>query len=80
MGRNRRTVDRVMRFVTEANFRHAKFAARLIACMKNANTLCEQVVEASLSGLQCKPNFTDWEHSLSRILWKRYLQRSWLHI
>lgn len=45
---HRRTVDRVMRFVTEANFRHAKFAARLIACMKDADTLCGQVVEASL--------------------------------
>ena len=44
----RRTVDRVMRFALEANFRHAKFAARLITCMKNADKLCADIVEVSV--------------------------------
>ncbi|KAI0336697.1 hypothetical protein GY45DRAFT_1315302 [Cubamyces sp. BRFM 1775] len=43
---DKRTVDRVMRFVMEPNARHAKFAARLIACMRNAEELCEQVIES----------------------------------
>ena len=34
-----------MRFVMEANPRHAKFASRLITCMKNGEQLCTQVVE-----------------------------------
>lgn len=44
---SRRTVERVMRFVMESHPRHAKFAARLIACMRNAEELCAQVVDVS---------------------------------
>ncbi|CDO77959.1 hypothetical protein BN946_scf184971.g9 [Trametes cinnabarina] len=48
---DKRTVERVMRFVMESNARHAKFAARLIACMRNAERLCEQVIEAIADNL-----------------------------
>ena len=34
-----------MRFVMDSNPRHAKFAARLVACMKDSGNLCEQVIE-----------------------------------
>ena len=34
-----------MRFVMDENPRHAKFASRLIVCMKNGEQLCTQVVE-----------------------------------
>ncbi|KAI0634818.1 armadillo-type protein [Trametes polyzona] len=48
---DKRTVERVMRFVMESNPRHAKFAARLIACMKNPEELCSQVVESIADSL-----------------------------
>ena len=46
---DRRTVDRVVKFAKESsNTRHAKFAARLLPCMKNAEQLCEEVVEVRI--------------------------------
>ncbi|KAI8986667.1 armadillo-type protein [Trametes punicea] len=48
---DKRTVERVMRFVMESNARHAKFAARLIACMRNSEELCGEVVESIADGL-----------------------------
>ncbi|KAI0646530.1 armadillo-type protein [Trametes meyenii] len=48
---DKRTVERVMRFVMDSNARHAKFAARLIACMRNADDLCEEVVESIADSL-----------------------------
>ncbi|EMD34698.1 hypothetical protein CERSUDRAFT_116889 [Gelatoporia subvermispora B] len=42
---DKRTVERVMRYVRGSNARHAKFAARLLATLKNADELCSQVVE-----------------------------------
>ncbi|KAJ3001786.1 hypothetical protein NUW54_g6212 [Trametes sanguinea] len=48
---DKRTVERVMRFVMESNARHAKFAARLIACMRNAERLCEQLVDSIADNL-----------------------------
>ncbi|KAH9849574.1 armadillo-type protein [Lenzites betulinus] len=49
---DKRTVERVMRFVMDANPRHAKFAARLIAFSRNAEELCEQVVESISDSLR----------------------------
>ncbi|KAI0824810.1 armadillo-type protein [Trametes gibbosa] len=49
---DKRTVERVTRFVMDANPRHAKFAARLIACSRNAEQLCEQVVESIADSLE----------------------------
>ncbi|GBE89081.1 armadillo-type protein [Sparassis latifolia] len=49
---DKRTMERVMRFVMESNHRHAKFAARLLAYSKNSEGLCEQVVESIADGLQ----------------------------
>ena len=49
MWHDRRTVERAMRFVMEANPRHAKFAARLIACMKDSEKLCAQIVEVRVA-------------------------------
>ncbi|OSD08806.1 hypothetical protein PYCCODRAFT_1380708 [Trametes coccinea BRFM310] len=48
---DKRTVERVMRFVMESNARHAKFAARLIARMRNADQLCEQMVASIADNL-----------------------------
>ncbi|KAI0747029.1 armadillo-type protein [Daedaleopsis nitida] len=48
---DKRTVDRVKKYVMEANPRHAKFAARLMACMKNAENLCGEVVESIAENL-----------------------------
>ncbi|CCM05112.1 uncharacterized protein FIBRA_07319 [Fibroporia radiculosa] len=49
---DRRTADRVMRFVLQSNIRHAKFSARLLTCFKNAEELCGQVVDTIAEGLQ----------------------------
>ncbi|EIW55568.1 uncharacterized protein TRAVEDRAFT_73422 [Trametes versicolor FP-101664 SS1] len=49
---DKRTVERVMRFVMESHPRHAKFAARLIACMRNAEELCAQVVDSIADSLE----------------------------
>ncbi|PIL27726.1 hypothetical protein GSI_10879 [Ganoderma sinense ZZ0214-1] len=49
---DKRTVERVMRFVMDANPRHAKFASRLIVCMKNGEQLCTQVVESIADDLE----------------------------
>ncbi|KAI0698060.1 armadillo-type protein [Cerioporus squamosus] len=49
---DKRTVERVLRFAMESNTRHAKFAARLLSCMKNAEELCEQVVESITDELE----------------------------
>ncbi|KAI0371302.1 hypothetical protein BV20DRAFT_1120710 [Pilatotrama ljubarskyi] len=48
---DKRTVERIMRFVMDSNPRHAKFAARLIACMRNSEELCIQVVESIADNL-----------------------------
>lgn len=45
----RRTIDRLMRFVMSQNHRSAKFSARLLTALKNAEELCEQVVNVSPS-------------------------------
>ncbi|KZP25702.1 ARM repeat-containing protein [Athelia psychrophila] len=42
---DKRTLDRVMRYVLDTNARHAKFAARLFAFSKNRDELCAEVVE-----------------------------------
>ncbi|TBU45152.1 armadillo-type protein [Dichomitus squalens] len=49
---DKRTVERVLRFVLEANPRHAKFAARLVACMSDSEKLCTQVVESIADSLE----------------------------
>ncbi|KAI0777199.1 hypothetical protein BD413DRAFT_514292 [Trametes elegans] len=49
---DKRTVERVMRFVMESNPRHAKFAARLIVYMRNSEELCNQVVESIADALE----------------------------
>ncbi|TFK86665.1 hypothetical protein K466DRAFT_492369 [Polyporus arcularius HHB13444] len=49
---DKRTVERVVRFAMESNTRHAKFAARLLACLKNAEEVCEQVVESITDELE----------------------------
>ncbi|OBZ77502.1 Sister chromatid cohesion protein pds5 [Grifola frondosa] len=43
---DKRTTERVMRFVMDSNYRHAKFAARILACSKNAEDLCGEVVDS----------------------------------
>ncbi|KAH9928578.1 armadillo-type protein [Amylocystis lapponica] len=48
---DKRTVERVMRYVMSPNARHAKFSARLISCLKNAEELCGQIVDAIAEGL-----------------------------
>lgn len=45
---DKRTIERVLRFAMESNERHAKFAIRLIMCMKNAEVMCDQVVEVTI--------------------------------
>ncbi|OCH91293.1 hypothetical protein OBBRIDRAFT_792457 [Obba rivulosa] len=49
---DKRTVERVMRYVRGSNVRHAKFAARLLAALRNAEELCGQVVETIADNLQ----------------------------
>ncbi|RPD56961.1 hypothetical protein L226DRAFT_491089 [Lentinus tigrinus ALCF2SS1-7] len=49
---DKRTVERVVKFAMESNPRHAKFAARLLPHMKNAEQLCEQVVESITDELE----------------------------
>lgn len=41
----RRTTERVMRFVLEANHRHAKFSARLLAKSRNSEDICADIVD-----------------------------------
>ncbi|KAH9941134.1 armadillo-type protein [Epithele typhae] len=43
---DKRTVDRVLRFVNDANERHAKFATQLVVRLKNSEALCEQLIES----------------------------------
>ncbi|KAI0790526.1 armadillo-type protein [Abortiporus biennis] len=43
---DKRTIERVRRYVMEENLRHAKFAARILAFTKNREELCNEVVEA----------------------------------
>ncbi|KAH7926273.1 hypothetical protein BV22DRAFT_1128351 [Leucogyrophana mollusca] len=43
---DKRTSERVMRFVLDSNPRHAKFAARFLACSKDREELCTEVVES----------------------------------
>ncbi|KZT28070.1 hypothetical protein NEOLEDRAFT_1130032 [Neolentinus lepideus HHB14362 ss-1] len=43
---DKRTTERLMRFVRQSNHRQAKFAARLLACSKNATELCGEVVDS----------------------------------
>lgn len=45
----RRTTERVMRYVSEANPRHAKYAARLLAFSKKREELCTTVVEVDFT-------------------------------
>ncbi|KAF7975521.1 hypothetical protein HWV62_9337 [Athelia sp. TMB] len=45
----KRTLDRVMRYVLDTNARHAKFSARLLAFSKDRDELCAEVVE-TISG------------------------------
>ncbi|KAI0938430.1 hypothetical protein AcW1_001836 [Taiwanofungus camphoratus] len=48
---DKRTIDRLMRFVMSQNHRSAKFSARLLTALKNAEELCEQVVNSIARGL-----------------------------
>ncbi|KAI0064905.1 cohesin-associated protein Pds5 [Artomyces pyxidatus] len=41
---DKRTAERVMRFVLDSNHRHAKFSARLLAKSKNSDETCAEVV------------------------------------
>ncbi|TFK49359.1 hypothetical protein OE88DRAFT_1646400 [Heliocybe sulcata] len=41
---DKRTTERLMRFVHQSNPRHAKFAARLLTCSKNSSELCSEVI------------------------------------
>ncbi|KAI0689173.1 armadillo-type protein [Cytidiella melzeri] len=42
---DKRTLERLQRFTRESSYRHAKFAARLLACTKNHEEICARVVE-----------------------------------
>src|ERR1700722_7598216 len=46
---HRRTTDRIMRFATGSNHRHAKFASRIFACAKSQAERCLQIVNVSTS-------------------------------
>ncbi|EGO03586.1 hypothetical protein SERLA73DRAFT_46084 [Serpula lacrymans var. lacrymans S7.3] len=48
---DRRTTERIMRFVLESNPRHAKYAARLLALSKDRDALCTEVVESIADNL-----------------------------
>jgi sister-chromatid-cohesion protein PDS5 len=45
MSCNRKTNERIMRYVLESRPRHAKFAVRLLACSRNSDEVCTQIVE-----------------------------------
>ena len=44
---DKRTLDRLRRFVMDSNPRHAKFAARVMACTTSRDDLCSVVVEVN---------------------------------
>ena len=44
----RRTHERIMRYVMDSNYRHAKFAARLLALSKDSESVCTDVIEVTL--------------------------------
>ncbi|KAF9818035.1 hypothetical protein IEO21_02996 [Rhodonia placenta] len=48
---DKRTSERVSRFVMSSHARHAKFAARIMTCMKDSEDLCVQVVETMADAL-----------------------------
>ncbi|TCD68846.1 hypothetical protein EIP91_009560 [Steccherinum ochraceum] len=48
---DKRTHERIMRFVLESNYRHAKFAARLLARSKDSISNCTEVVESIADSL-----------------------------
>ncbi|KZT68344.1 hypothetical protein DAEQUDRAFT_812146 [Daedalea quercina L-15889] len=50
---DKRTLDRVMRFVMSSNLRHAKFAARILAECKDSIEMCVTVVESIADALPC---------------------------
>lgn len=48
---DRRTLERVMRYVLGSNARVAKFAARILVASKEHDDLCAEAVEVSFPGL-----------------------------
>ncbi|KAJ3482805.1 hypothetical protein NLI96_g6741 [Meripilus lineatus] len=48
---DKRTFDRLMRYVVDSNHRHAKFAIRLLMSWKNHEEICDEVVESITDGL-----------------------------
>ena len=46
---DKRTLERLRRFVMDSNHRHAKFAARVLACTTGRDELCAGVVEVILT-------------------------------
>ena len=42
---DRRTLDRLRRFVMDSDHRHAKFAARVLACTANCDDVCATIIQ-----------------------------------
>lgn len=45
---DRRSIERLMRYVRSTNHRHAKYAARVLCFVKDKEELCAEIVEVRL--------------------------------